>query len=147
MSRLGPSIENAIDLGRLIKEIALKWIKLNSTILENGLSDLINRLKATMVLKDHPRGIIETVFCNAIVTAHQIDISNYIVEGTTILNIFYIKFYILFQRKSKSQNQRKNQRRKKIHQLKIPKKSSSKTISMTTLMTPMMKLLKLNQIK
>ena len=99
MSRLGPSIENAIDLGRLIKEIALKWIKLNSTILENGLSDLINRLKATMVLKDHPRGIIETVFCNAIVTAHQIDISNYIVKGTSlteVLNIFYIKFYIWF---------------------------------------------------
>ena len=81
LSRLGPSIENAIDLGRLIKEIALKWIKLNSTILENGLSDLINRLKATMVLKEHPRGIIETVFCNAIVTAHQIDINKYIVKG------------------------------------------------------------------
>merc|ERR1739848_216864 len=33
-----------------------------------------------MVLKDHPRGIIETVFCNAIVTAHEIDINKYIIK-------------------------------------------------------------------
>ena len=61
--------------------MALKWIKLNSTILLGGLSDLINRLKQTAVLKEHPRGIIETVFCNAIVSAHELDINKYIVEG------------------------------------------------------------------
>merc|ERR1711997_63955 len=78
---MGPSsVQNAIDLGRLIKLFCLKWIKLNAEVLRGGQTSLSTLLERELVKNEHARTSERTAIKIALEKSTQIVIDGYVMD-------------------------------------------------------------------
>jgi len=80
MRELPSSVQNAIDLGRLIKLFCLKWIKLNAEVLRGGQTSLSTLLERELVKNEHARTSERTAIKIALEKSTQIVIDGYVMD-------------------------------------------------------------------
>ena len=85
MRELPASVQNAIDLGRLIKLFCLKWIKLNAEVLRGGQTTLSTLLERELVKNEHARTSERTAIKIALEKSTQIVIDGYVMDGKLTL--------------------------------------------------------------
>jgi len=90
LRELPDAVQNAIDLGRIIKLFTFKWIKLNCEILRGGSAALKSLLDRTAVRGDHARQTEMTAIKVALEKSVEIVIDGYVMDGKSIRQLVFL---------------------------------------------------------